>query len=367
MSEELTEDEVEKLVEHLKTIGVKPKLDTLGEFKAWMHDVMKVGAESKAEIQAEIAKSLLSSTHHFPKLVHFSGESGKDVHYEIWRNEVKCIIKEGHSSQTVAQAIRSSLKGNALRVRSLLGPSATTEEVLYKMDSVFGIVDEHEIKMSKFYAAFQADDEDVAIWSCRLEDLLVQALGSKYHSNDPNEMLRSRFWNGLRPSLKDATGHLYRSIQNFDELRIEVRRIDEDRKRQKSDDRGKKSLQTANTAIADPDPSKELRDLKGIVQQLSSEVKQFKESMNNSNFYPHDDTYNNDRGRSRYRGNRGGGSRARGPRRGGHYGHQTAHEEYDTCAECFECGQKGHLAIGCRNKDYGNPLNGKGPARRGMR
>ena len=92
-------------------------------------------------------------------------------------------------------------------------------------------------------------------------------------------MLRSRFWNGLRPSLKDATGHLYRSIQNFDELRIEVRRIDEDRKRRKSDDRGKKSLQTANAAIADPDPSKELRDLKGMVQQLSSEVKQFKESM----------------------------------------------------------------------------------------
>ena len=116
---------------------------------------------------------------------------------------------------------------------SLLGPSATAEEVLYKIDSVFGIVDEHAFKMLKFNAAFQADHEDVAIWSCRLKDLLVQDLGSTYHSNDPNEMLRSRFWNGLRPSLNDATGHLYRSIQNFDKLRVGVRRIDENRKRRK--------------------------------------------------------------------------------------------------------------------------------------
>ena len=63
--------------------------------------------------------------------------------------------------------------------------------------------------------------------------------------------------------------------------------------------------------------------------------------MNNSNFNLHDDTYNNDRGRSRFRGNRGGGSRARGPRRDGHYyGDQTAHKENDNRPECFEYGQK---------------------------
>ena len=44
-----------------------------------------------------------------------------------------------------------------------------------------------------------------------------------------NEMLRTKFWTGLKPELKDATAHKYEIITSYEELLKFVRRVEHER------------------------------------------------------------------------------------------------------------------------------------------
>jgi hypothetical protein len=53
-----------------------------------------------------------------PKLPIFSGEEKSETSFDVWKLEVKCVLREGdYTGSSVLQAIRGSLKGKA---RSLL-------------------------------------------------------------------------------------------------------------------------------------------------------------------------------------------------------------------------------------------------------
>lgn len=43
-------------------------------------------------------------------------------------------------------------------------------------------------------------------------------------------MLRSRLWAGLQPRLRDATRNKYDATADFDQLRVEIRRIEREYK-----------------------------------------------------------------------------------------------------------------------------------------
>ena len=45
-----------------------------------------------------------------------------------------------------------------------LGPNTTVNEILYKLDSIYGLVEEREPLLAKFYSAKQQENEDVATW-----------------------------------------------------------------------------------------------------------------------------------------------------------------------------------------------------------
>jgi hypothetical protein len=88
--------------------------------------------------------------------------------------------------------MRRSLKGSASRVLMRLGPNASVEEILYKLDSVYGIVEEKETLLANFYSARQKENEDVSTWACRLEDLLGKTLiQGQINPDDENDMLRN--------------------------------------------------------------------------------------------------------------------------------------------------------------------------------
>lgn len=57
-----------------------------------------------------------------------------------------------------------------------LGPNATVNKIMYKLDSIYGTVEEKETLMANFYSARQQETEDISAWVCRLEDLLSKAL-----------------------------------------------------------------------------------------------------------------------------------------------------------------------------------------------
>ena len=64
--------------------------------------------------------------------------------------------------------------------------------------------------LAKFYSAKQEENEAVATWSCRLEDILsIVVEWNLVDSSSVNEMLRNMFWQGLKPVLKDISGYKF--------------------------------------------------------------------------------------------------------------------------------------------------------------
>ncbi len=43
-----------------------------------------------------------------------------------------------------------------------------------------------------------------------------------------NDMLRSMLWTGMRQELKDVSGYKFDSIKDFDKLRVEMRKLEQE-------------------------------------------------------------------------------------------------------------------------------------------
>ena len=81
--------------------------------------------------------------------------------------------------------------------------------------------------LKELYGAEQCNDEDVISWNCRLEDIIGRARDMRaIHPSEVKRMLHDILWNGLRKDLKDASGHKYDSIKDFDSLRVAIRQIE---------------------------------------------------------------------------------------------------------------------------------------------
>ena len=75
---------------------------------------------NKSKLGINNSQILEANTQSFvkPRIPIFSGEDKSEVSFDVWKYEVKCIIREGNYSDTILlQSIRGSLKGKA---RSLL-------------------------------------------------------------------------------------------------------------------------------------------------------------------------------------------------------------------------------------------------------
>jgi hypothetical protein len=62
--------------------------------------------------------------------------------------------------------------GQAGAVVMRLGPDASIEELLHKLDSIYGNAANRVDILKELYGAEQRNDEDVISWSCRLEDIM---------------------------------------------------------------------------------------------------------------------------------------------------------------------------------------------------
>jgi hypothetical protein len=96
------------------------------------------------------------------------------------------------------------------------------------------------------------------------------------HPSEVKRMLHDILWNGLRKDLKDASGHKYDSIKDFDSLRVAIRQIEMKHtleqqlyeKEKNSKPNPAKAAQVTPTTTEKSD----IEELKGIVQQLVSTV-----------------------------------------------------------------------------------------------
>lgn len=159
-----------------------------------------------------------------PRLSMFSGGAGKDsTSYDVWSHEVKCLQREGvHSEENILECIRRNVKGEAARVVMRLGVEASVDDILSKMDSLYGVVQQEGVLLSTFYSAQQKEDESVSEWCCRLESLVTDMQVSDQKMAD--EMVRSKLWTGLfSQELRAATRHKFDTVKELKDLLVAMR------------------------------------------------------------------------------------------------------------------------------------------------
>ena len=155
-----------------------------------------------------------------PKLPIFSGEEKSETSFDVWKLEVKCVLREGnYTGSSVLQAIRGSLKGKARSLLLSLSEHATAENIIDKLDGVYGNVYSSEALLEKFFKETQQPNQSVAEYGMKLESIIQSAA--------KNQMLKSKFWSGLRdPLLKNSSGYKFDTTKDFDQLRKEIRAIE---------------------------------------------------------------------------------------------------------------------------------------------
>lgn len=249
------------------------------------------------------------------------------------------------------------------------------QEILSKLDSIFGNVLEKEDILAEFYSAKQRDDETCSAWSFRLEEILCKAMKmARVQDQAANEMLRIMFYKGLRQDLKDISGHLYHSFTNFDQLRVEIRKIETEHPVQS---RSKPKPATVKSGISQAESTSTF-DTK--FEDLQAQINQLKTS-HSSYYRPPSYGFNYHRDRPSFqRGQRcflghGRGYTPRMPElRVTDVDPRQQLPPRTDITVCYRCGQEGHIAIGCRgridhrrNLNFRRPTSGdKGPAGKDM-
>lgn len=278
-------------------------------------------------------------SHEIPRLSFFSGDDPPqkgDATYDVWRYELKCIMTDLSISQPIIlQAIRRSLRGTARQILIPLGETATSSDILFKFDSLFGTVVSHEAIMQTFYTENQKENESVTAFGCRLESLLQVAVQEGHiNSEAKNDMLRSKFWTSLRSErLKSQTRHKFDTIKTFDLLLREIRVVEQELNTadkantttQNTSGSTKAKVQHQPVQAADTDNTSIQKQLDTLIKKLESlEAKvdniDKRTSLSQNNVY-HDrnvSSFSDYTGRGYYHGDSGRGSIHDGNSHGNH-------------------------------------------------
>ncbi|XP_046342470.2 uncharacterized protein LOC124123221 [Haliotis rufescens] len=208
------------------------------------------------------------STHYVqpPRISTFSGSDAKgESSFESWVFEVKCLLRDrDYPTSILTQAVRKSLKGEAGKVVLLLGESASVEEILAKLDSIYGVVSSADTLLQDFFTDCQKDSESVATWACRLEDTLmkVKMKGDFINEGSGDCILKTKFWSGLKNDrLKDATRHKFDDCTDFDSLLRVVRETEQELTGSNRVKDSKQKKPQVHSQVVDADISQYLKDI----------------------------------------------------------------------------------------------------------
>lgn len=404
---ETEEEKTKRLLGAFETLGAPPT-DNPALLEQWMLEHLKAKGkvpQVKEEVKPVVeAKPVEFKSAYSPQLriSNFSGDlASKDTPFDLWIYEVRCLVRDReYSEATIQQAVRRSLKGEAARCVMRLTEKASLQEVVGKLEAVFGRVESSESLMAEFYSAHQKSDEDVATWGCRLEDILDRAryqglLGSE---QDLNKLLKNRFWSGLSQKLKDVSRHKYETVSEFDQLRLEMRVIENEYTSGSASEGdklckkvGQNKMVAAAAAATTESGGGDMKDLKGIIHKLSSQVERMEKQINQRsqdygkpNGKPNSKSKDSSQDSGDSASSSGQAQKVSGDNSGGQGSgdssrdtkvkcwncHGLGHRK-DVCPskrvfECFFCHELGHRKFECpQNPD--KDLNGNQPSSGGRR
>ena len=215
-----SQEELLKLGQAVAQLGAGK---TAEELESWVKgrsvQIKDEGAEGGATQHIQVS----------PRLPVFSGSDGKgEVSFTLWEYELSCLKAEGIGEVALMQAVRRSLRGEAADILLNLGNKATVDELVDKLEVVFGDICTSESILEQFFSAKQLNRESVAAWGCRLEQTLMHAKRKKVVGvRDTDTMLRAKFWSGLADSdIKMSLRHLYDQKSSFSDLLVRARALE---------------------------------------------------------------------------------------------------------------------------------------------
>lgn len=226
-------------------------------------------------------------TYQRPRLPVFSGEAKGETSFDVWKFEVKCLLREQlYPELIIVQCMRNALKGQARNTLLTLPETATPVQIIEKLEGIYGNVYSNETLLQTFYTQKQEDGQSVAEYGMKLENILQKAFEKgKLSQEVRSDMLRTRFWSGLRdPALKNATRYKYDTIKNFDELRKEVRAIELELELS-STPKSSSATHQPVTAFSDmSEMNKTLQSMNKKLEEFAGELKKLKEEKKTEDF-----------------------------------------------------------------------------------
>jgi hypothetical protein len=106
-----------------------------------------------------------------------------------------------------------------------MGEGVTPNEILVKLEQIFGNVLPTEQLLEAFYSARQTSKETVATWACRVEELCAQLRSRQaVETAAEQSMLRTKFFTGLyKPAVKSALRHKFDGGEEYSQLLVAAR------------------------------------------------------------------------------------------------------------------------------------------------
>ncbi|MCU7954523.1 MAG: hypothetical protein KZQ64_14205 [gamma proteobacterium symbiont of Bathyaustriella thionipta] len=138
-----------------------------------------------------------------------------------------------------------------------------------------------QILLQQFYLETQRDDESVADYSIRIENLLRRAtVATELHESVRHEMLCSKLWNGLRdPLLKNSSRYKLEAVKDFNILRRDIRSIEQDLNTSRlTTEETKQFQQNVSTNSTDRKIDNLVEQIKGLKSKLVSIEKKCEEA-----------------------------------------------------------------------------------------
>ncbi|XP_041377974.1 uncharacterized protein LOC121390258 [Gigantopelta aegis] len=268
---EPTSEEVRQLVSAFQKLKTWPKADSAEELVEWMSSYVQ-SADTSGSSKADFPTSI--TLNQPPKLPFFSGDSKCETTFDVWKHQYNCLLKnESLSRRVLFRVAQQSLRGKAATVAMSVGPDGDVNELVAKLEDMFGSVVRGQSLLSEFYRARQTEDEDVTSWACRLEEILNRA--SAHDGLTPtsrDELLHNQLWSGLRADLRDKSAYLFDQGGSFGNLLRSLRRMEADMSERQPT---KKTISKAATSTE----TSELQEMKGMIKQLSADVAKLKNSL----------------------------------------------------------------------------------------
>lgn len=162
----------------------------------------------------------------YPKISTFYGKNRKvDANYKTWLYEARFHIGK-HSEEQIFASIRHSIRGETANILYRLRFEARVRDILRKFESTYGEIETTDSPLRKFYNCQQYKTESVSAFAVRLEEMKAEGLDFGALDCYSGDILRSVFYQGLRPQIKQMANYKYDTIKNYDEFKIEIRKIE---------------------------------------------------------------------------------------------------------------------------------------------